>query len=63
MTKKSKRHSFVVTVTMNKPCNARRALAEIRGNIYGTHYCTPFCDEDPDTFRIRSIKPEKRGQQ
>jgi hypothetical protein len=53
-----KTHTFVITINMNRKCSQRHALREIRDTIYGLHYCTVFNDgTDPETFRIRSIKP------
>lgn len=62
-------HQFVISVTFDKPCTRELALRELRddGGIDAggghSHYCTQYDDHEPETFRVRSIKPQKkRGQ-
>jgi len=55
---KKRIHQFIITITMNKKCLGRIALREVRDNIHGLHYCTELDDGDPETFRIKSIKPK-----
>jgi len=55
--RKSKTHKFVVTISTNRACTRKVALREIRDNVHGQHYCTELDDGEPETFRIRSIRP------
>lgn len=52
-------YTFKLTVTFNKGCRAAHALHEVRDEIWGEHYCTPFEGHHPDTFRVTSIKSAK----
>lgn len=57
--RKTKTHRFVLTITTNRACTRQVALREARDNIHGLHYCTELEDGEPETFRIRSIRPHK----
>lgn len=60
--KKSRTHSFIVTITTDKQCPRKVALREIRDVIYGQHYCTPYEDDEPEEFRIRSVRSAPQGK-
>jgi hypothetical protein len=52
---KARVHRFVLTVTMDQKCTRKTALREVRDNIHGQHYCTTYQDDDPESFRVKSI--------
>jgi hypothetical protein len=59
---KQRSHQFVINVTFNKPCTRALALRELRddGGIDaggGVHYTTQREDHEPETFKVRSIRP------
>jgi hypothetical protein len=58
--RKTKIHTFVITVTTDKACTEAHARREARDVIHGLYYLTQRdCDIDPGTMRIRSIKRHK----
>jgi hypothetical protein len=59
---KKQSHSFVLTVRFDRKCSRQLALREVKDTIYGEHYTSPRDDADPDSFKIRSIRPAKATQ-
>lgn len=56
---KSRTHKLIVNVTFDKPCSKAHAAKEFADCIYGEFYPTQFKDDDPGTFRIRSVNPRR----
>lgn len=55
--KKRRTHSFIITVTFDRACDAKFAKHEVSENVHGEHYTNGSHDDgEPEEFRIRSIK-------
>lgn len=54
---KSKTHLLFLRVTFDKPCSAKHAAKEAADCIHGEFYPTSLKKSDPDSFRVKSIRP------
>jgi hypothetical protein len=57
---KSRRHSFVITVSFDRACGSQHAIAAVRDCIHGEHFPCSFSDEQPEIMKVRSFKPLPR---
>lgn len=53
----SRRHQFVITVTFDRLCTQRDAIAAVRDCIHGEFYPTAWSERDPEVLKVRGFKP------
>lgn len=53
---KQRKHTLLITITMDRPCTAGHAAREVKDCIHGTFYPTAYEDGDPEEFRVASIR-------
>ncbi len=64
---KARTHRVTLTVTFDKPCTRKVAVAEVRDNIHGEFYPSGAGLQSwewptpgyPETFKIRSVRSAK----
>lgn len=61
---KARRHQLVITVTFDRLCSKRDALAAVRDCIHGDFYPTTFREGDPERFKVRAFNalPARHGR-
>jgi hypothetical protein len=52
---KSRTHCLTIVVHFDKPCTIKHAVREVRDTIHGEFYPTCREDDEPETYRVRSI--------
>lgn len=58
--KPTKKHTFQITVSMDRACGRALALALVKDELRGQDfYCSSYADKAPDQFIIRSIRSTK----
>jgi hypothetical protein len=57
----SRKHTFTITVTFDKPCSAAHALREVKDTIHGEFYPTQRDDSEPGSYRVARIGRVKSG--
>lgn len=57
---KTQTHTLLITVRFDKKCTARVARRNVKDCIHGDFYPTAYEDDEPDKFKVTSIRPGPR---